>query len=358
VYLTGSTAFRGPTHTAITKILGVNTVSYGFTGASLSGASQAIFEGDLSGNHIIVKTSWSGSVAGIQTVSQGIAIPFLPDSTTRSTGAGTSGATTATAQNGGDVAIPDIGMSDNFQVSAPFTSPVLADTKVGVIPFKWVASKDAPAGLNMTPQLAKALFGAGNLPLSEFTGSASDETTQIFALGRDPDSGTRVAAFAESGVGVFNQVVQYQPTVSSGAVTSQIPWPVTVVNGITFPQGDAGFSGGGTLATTLTATSLQGVGGFYVSYLGTGDATTAINGGAHEMSYNGVTLDPSFDLIRNGKYTFWAYEHLMYKSTLSGVKKSTADSIANQILTVDSPVLISSMRCRRLQDGGTVAPTF
>ena len=36
----------------------------------------------------------------------------------------------------------------------------------------------------------------------------------------------------------------------------------------------------------------------------------------------------------------------------------TADNIANQIISVDSPILLNSMKCQRLQDGGTITPNF
>jgi hypothetical protein len=356
VYITGSTAFRGATHTAISKRL--SNVQYGYVGSSFTGASQAIFEGDVANNHVIVKTSWSGSVGGIQTVSKGLAIPFLPDGTARSASPGTGSATAATAANG-DVAIPDVAMADNYQIATPFTTPTLTSTTVGVVEFKFVASADAPAGLNMTPQLAQALFQNGSLPLSLFTGKATDETTKVFATGRDPDSGTRVTTFAESGVGVFAQVVQYQPAQDqNGNITGQVAWPESVVNGITFPQGNGGFSSGGTLANVLKLPTTAAIGGFYVSYLSVGDAATAIGGGAKEMSYNGVLRGADPTNTRNGFYTFWGYEQLMYKAALAGAKRTTADQIADQIRTVDSPVLLSTMRVSRTQDGGLIRPTF
>src|SRR4051794_235126 len=82
VYLTGSTAFRSAVHTALSKRL--TNVTFGYVGSSFTGASQAIFEGDIPAGHVIVKTSWSGSVGGIQTVSNSLPVPFLVDGTARS----------------------------------------------------------------------------------------------------------------------------------------------------------------------------------------------------------------------------------------------------------------------------------
>jgi hypothetical protein len=351
VYITGSTAFRGPTHNAIKNILGAG-VTYGFTGTSFTGASQAIFEGSVNGSPVIVKTSWSGSVAGIQTVSNGLPISnFLTDATPRSTG-GTGSATT-----NNESAVPDIAMADNYQNVTPFNATTLVDVPVGVVPFKWVANAGAPAALsNITPQLAQALFLNGSLSLALFTNSSADEGLKVFAVGRDPDSGTRVTTFAESGIGVNTQVVQYQPTVSGTKVTSQIPWPQSTVNGITFPEGDGGFSSGGQLVNVMNKTTFADLNGYYISYMGLGDATNAIGQGAKELSYNGVLYSDA--AVKQGTYTFWGYEHLMYKSTLAVDKKAVATALATQIDTVDSPVLRSQMRVQRLSDGGLVTPTF
>src|SRR5262249_20674306 len=71
--LTGSTAFRGATHTAITNIFDAGTLTYAYldnasgTG-TLTSASAAIFKGNINGVASTIKTHWSGSEAGIQTV--------------------------------------------------------------------------------------------------------------------------------------------------------------------------------------------------------------------------------------------------------------------------------------------------
>lgn len=347
--LTGSTAFRSATHEAIKKIFAPGYRAAHTTG-NLSGAGQAIFSGTVNGEDVIIRTSWSGSVGGVQTVTQNLNVNFLPASALPVSG------TTVNATTGTEPAIPDVALADNYQSATPFTSPVLTDTIVGVIPFRWVASKGSPAGLtNINPQLAQALFGSGSVALSLFTGSAADEGQKVWATGRDPDSGTRLTTFAESGIGVGAAVVQYQPVISSTVVTSQVPWPVTVVNGITFQQGNGGYSSGNSLVTTMQATT-SAINGFYVSYMGLSDATSAINGGAVGLNYNGVPY--TLDNVKNGLYTFWCYEHLLYKSTLTGVKKTVADTLATQIATVDAPIKQSEMRVVRQTDGGVVTPNF
>ena len=351
VTITGSTAFRSATHNAIKNLLTTSgTPSIAHTGSSLSSAGQSIFKGSISGNQVIIKTGWSGSVAGVQNVSQGVAVNFLPNSVI------VDNTTTTGVSSGTESLVPDVAMSDTFQSATPFTSPVLNSQTVGVIAFKWVASKGSPAGLaNVTPQLAQALFGNGSLALALFTGSSADQTSTVFATGRDPLSGTRLTAFAESGIGVAATVVQYQPTVASGAVSSHQVWPAETINGIAFETGNSGYASGSSLVTTMKATT-AGINGYYVSYMGVSDADSAVSGGAVELTWNGVQY--SLDNVKQGKYTFWGYQHLMYSSTLSGTKKTVADAIATQIKTVDSPILLSDMKVGRPADGGLIAPNY
>lgn len=355
VRITGSTAYRGATHTAITKIFAPG-FTYAYTGATLGGAGAAIFTGTVGGQDVIIKTSWSGSVGGVQTVSNSLPVKFLPNDTAQSTG-GTSGAPNPnTSGNPSESSIPDVAMSDTFQNSTVFNVTTLIDQVVGVVPFKWVASNGAPGNVtNVTPQLAQNLWQNGSIALSLFTGQSPDEGTKVYATGRDPDSGTRLTAFAESGIGVNAVVAQYKPTISSGAVTGYTPYPQQTVNGITFPEGQGGEASGGTLATNMTATTTAST-GYSVTYLSTGDANTAITGGAKELQYNGVTY--SLPALQEGLYTFWGYEHLMYRSTLAGTTKTVADTLANQIKTVDATVLLSGMRVTRPTDGGLVTQNF
>ena len=81
-----------------------------------------------------------------------------------------------------------------------------------------------------------------------------------------------------------------------------------------------------------------------------------ITSGAREIKYNGVAF--STTALQEGQYTFWGYEHLMYKPTLVGDGKTVADILANQIITADASILLSTMRCNRQTDGGQVAPTY
>jgi hypothetical protein len=364
IRITGSSAFRAATHNAIRNIM--PDEQFGYTGTSFTGASQAIFVGTVAGNSVIIKTAWSGSVGGIQTVSGGLNVNFLANNATVS-GSGTPSLATGTSAE-----VPQIAMSDVFQASTRFTANELFDRQVGVVPFKWVASYGAPAGLsNVTPQLASAVFLAGQLPLSLFTGVAADVSTPVFATGRDFDSGTRLTAVAETGIGVASVLFQYQPTLNttSKLVTGQIPWPEGSINGIDWVAGDGGYNSGGTLAGAMRyqSTGAGTIGGYYITYLGINDAATATaaptgstvgQGAAKELSYNGVFY--SVTAVQEGQYTFWGYEHLMYDAdivTPGSVLESVATLLGNNIETAtatDSGISLSSMKVSRQTDGGQV----
>lgn len=214
----------------------------------------------------------------------------------------------------------------------------------------------APAPFSsLSTQLAQALWANGKISLALFTGLSADRTKDVWATGRDPGSGTRLTAFAESGIGVNSTVVQYQPTISSGAVTSHIPWPAGTFNGINYTQGNGGQTSGGNLVTYLTATT-SAINGYYISYLSVNDAVSAIAGGAKELSWNGSYY--SLDGVKEGSYPFWCYEFVAYRPSIATATKTVADTLANQIITVDAPIKLSEMGVGRASDGGLITPNY
>ena len=349
IRITGSTAYRGQTHNAIGHILNAGYV-FGYSGSSIGKAGQAEFQGTtIVGNiPVDIKTSWSGSVGGVQTLANNLTVSTWLNAGGSLTAGGASGLTgpydAATAA--------DIAMSDSFQGSTAFTSPTLTKTVVGVVPFQWVRNNGAPAALNnVTTLLAQFLLGTGQIPLSQFTGLNADEGVLVTAVGRDEDSGTRLVAFAESGFGIFNPPFQYQPTPASGTITALNPWPINTVNGTQYPVGHSGYSSGGTLAGAMAQAITPGL-GWLVTYLSTGDAATAVAGGAATLTYNGVPY--SLAAVQEGLYTFWSYEQLLYRSSLAGNGKTVADQLATQLHNVDAAVLLSGMQVGRTVEGGAV----
>jgi hypothetical protein len=371
VHITGSTAFRNATVSAITNILQPG-FSFAYSGTSFTGANQAIFTGTAITNNIsvIIKTSWSGAAGGVQTVVQQLPITtWLTNGTLQSTGG------TASAPAVYDPPTPpDVSMDDGIQATTPLpntSSPVLTVQNVGAVTFKFVKNLGAPAGLtNMTPLLAQALWANGSLPLSMWTGDTNDASSIVYATGRDPDSGTRKITFLETGIQNYvtgvtpSTVLQYEPINASGqvnrnnpgAITGQTPWPVDMVDGVEFALGDAGYSSGGDLAQAMKTTSPF----TYVTYLGLADSTTAITGGATALSWNGIGYSDA--AIQNGQYTFWGYEQLGYLptyGTTSANGKAVADSLAQEIINVEAALageLLSTMNVTRTQEGGPVTP--
>jgi len=393
VHVAGSSAFRAATENAIVRALTSPTAA--FLGSSLAGASQATFQGGVGADTFIVECAWTGSASGVQTVQTGAQVSITFNGTAGDTThvwisaagntfaaatVGASGPTggqalTAATAAYDPAAAADWGMTDVFQATTPFKG-TLVDTRVGVVPFKFCVNNGAPVSLaNITPQLAQALFSNQfGLPLALFTGLNADETKLVFPIGRDADSGTRLASMAESRVGTTNLLLQQAPmnaagqiigltysgVVAAGPVASQDLFPAAVINGISYSAGDTGYASGGQLANALKATgSLAAVGGYYLSYLGLNDAASAITGGAHELTYNGVAY--SATAVQEGQYTFWSYEHLIYKTSYTGTPKTFADTVANNIITTDAPIsglALSSMKVVRSNDGGLVTNNY
>jgi len=235
------------------------------------------------------------------------------------------------------------------------------------------------------------LFTAGNTPLALLTGSTSDRTTlgnvniggsvvpnkpkQLFAIGRDADSGTRLTAFAESGIGVNTTVVQYQATTSGTTIASHVYFPAATINGVDYDTGNTGYNSGGTVAGLMRYSSSATIGGYYVTYLGKSDATTALStgstgvGNAVALKWNGVDYwnGTSFNdtAVTEGQYTFWGYEHVIY-GTLSGDAAVFAPALAAAIKGTDaasgtasqSGINYYAMKVTRPGDGAQIAPAY
>ncbi len=433
IRITGSSAFRGATHAAIGNIL-QSGYTVGYTGTSLSGAGAAIFKGTTkapTSQSVIIKTSWTGSVGGVKTLTQNLTLStFLPSDAATSTGAGTSGLPATPGESPNPTA--DIAMSDSFQNSTAYRTPVLVDKVVGVLPFQWVRNNGSPSTLNnMTPLMASNLLSGGIL-LSQFTGSPADNNTIVYALGRDEDSGTRLVAYAESFFGVFSTPTQYQ-VVGTPNITDLVVWPPATVLGTNYPLGHSGYSSGGNLVTAMNlpgSNTTSANPGYYVSYAGVSDAaninpgtvavaTAVLSGGAVQsvtvdnggtnynaspvisfsggggsgaaatavvnaagvitgitvtsggsgytsaptvairsgaaLKWNGYDYTPS--AVREGQYTFWSYEHLLYRSGYA--QSAIADQLAAQIKNTDastSGILLNTMNVGRPVEGGDVTP--
>lgn len=362
VYLTGSSAFRSNIMAylrgKITNDRAVfdKAVNADFT-KSVDASSYIVLSGTYLGNPITFYCAWTGAVAGTRTVvnSENVAFPVKPadfdtnanyllDAThsgVQGTSAGSLGEITSASFNH----IPDFGFEDHFQASTVFTAAA-NETKIGVIPFQWVAGEGGAASgiTNMTSQIAQQLFKNGTISLAHFSGNAADATSgyKVYAVGRWDDSGTRLISMAESGVGVSSSLIQYTPNGD----------PVTSWTSV----GNGGYVSGSQLAGALGRVTTK-ANGHSVGYAGVPDAITAVAAGATTMTHNGVALTSVSD-VTEGRYTFWSYEQVIDRGDLSGQALDFLTLIQTDFPTsftsTTSKIKLSDMKCERSGDGELV----
>ena len=371
LHITGSTAFRGATMTAIQNILtGVKAAYYNGDGSSsLNGANLAIIQGTHATFGVVtVKCIWTGSGAGIQVVDQDI-----PLSTWMANANLPGSGTAAVASPSYDSAVTaDVAMADNLQISTPFTSKVLVepnDQPVGVIVFEWVSNVGTSAvfgsNTNATKQLTQALL-TGGMPLSMWTGNSADTNKGVYAIGRNADSGTRIITFAESGFGITTRPTQWYPTNfdGSGNIAQFDKYPAETVLGTPYSAGQSGYDSGGKVATQMKKACVAGGAtgalahfgpGYFMSYLGRNDANGVVTAGGLRFTWEGfVDTDTN---VKEGRYTFWSYERMYYRDTLAGTELSLAGAIADRIYNFDAPasgLKVTDLNVNRSGDGDLV----
>jgi hypothetical protein len=339
--------------------------------AAAASASYHVYKKGTPGDEVTILTSWSGSVAGVQAVAQNLTgLKWLPANTADTSG--TLATSTAVADN---VNAADIAFSDCWQNATIFNTPLLSDTICGVVQFRFVTNNGSPI-TNITPQQVRILYQNGTIPLSTFTGSSADESKLVYAMGRDPDSGTRVTAFAESGMGTNPTVFQYKASVASGAITEIFPYAAQTLFGQSYGVGNSGESSGGTLAayfnktatnvpvrtaTGVTAGETTEANLYAIGYLGTSDAATAISGATPGsiIQYNGNNPSAGTNLanaVKAGSYHFWSYLHCMHNG-LGGDKLAFYGDITTKLTAASSGgIVLGDMRVERFSDGGAVFP--
>jgi len=256
------------------------------------------------------------------------------------------------------------------------------DNQVGVVTFVW-AKGQQQSGLdtnaynrftNIDFRQAQVLLANGILPLSVFTSNTLDESIDVVLIGRDNDSGTRLATHAETLFGpVTTGSIQYQAYTSgntnvgtgSGTLTIDHLWEAgKSATGSGSTDDQAGYSSGGSVKKVLqsaiasTAVSPRGSSRKFipVGYLGTGDSPGA---GLH-LTWEGTTYSTT-DVIE-GHYTFWTEQHLYYLDTLASAQQTLAGNIATQIITYAGAaggIKDADMRCVRSgAEGSLVYPTY
>jgi len=264
----------------------------------------------------------------------------------------------------------DVALADCFQASAPaiYRTPILKDNFVGVVPFVFVATKggtpikgSVTTSTSISAEQVTDIFVEGSVKLSEFSGNAGD-TEKVQGVGRDEDSGTRIQALACSGIGVETALKQVQPVNNSTntEITGANLWPAVTLNGINYPQGDSGFSSGGSLATEINLPHASTFSTWFMSYLGINDAATVTNGIQLKfagVAYSAANVEGPGASGFTAQYKYWGYEHLFYRTTFGGSGLTVANQIASDLTTTSasvSGILLGSMHVSRDTDGGAI----
>jgi hypothetical protein len=417
VNITGASAFRTPTLDTIKAQFVASGEPFKFAhdrnagnNQAFNGATRAIFQGTFNGvpGVTTIRTSFNGSVEGINAlINSPAADPTylttaVLDSITAVVGGnnggnGQGGASTAAAAQS-DVAFSDVAISstafagNSLQPSTP---------EAGVVVFTMIANEGAAGILdNVNTQNFRALFSAGFLPLSFFTGNAAN-TDYVFATGRNDGSGTRTAYLAETGYGIANAVNQYLVGRSTGGAINaiyRVPAGGTSVGlaavtpALTLASGNAstiwglnvdgngGYSSGSTLRDDMGRTStsvnvydadgselLTAANVHLVTWLSLGDASPARTAGAVILGYNGVKLTDFASSgtlsvadtakVTQGAYTAWSFQQMYRRNDITtGDKVTVYNNIKNNLVLGTTGIPEPSMNVGRTVDGGVVTP--
>lgn len=286
IYIAGAPALRTELTTAIENLLiGQSSVTRAHNGSAIITANVVRWKNATIGgqSNVTIKLTYNGSAGGWKSNAARQQVRFIPDSA--ADGSGATDVLSNTTTTAVDLAVPDFHISNEFQVSTPWrgrnnvsfpengftTYQTLTDTVVGILPLRLVASKGAPEGLNLTPQLAKQLYENGELRLSQLTGNPDDYNAKVYALSRGIDSGIRTLWASANSVGSTAPILTYEATTAD---TTNKP-----VVGITVVSPGTGYtsaptvtiSGGGGSGATATATVANGrITGFTVTNPGSG----------------------------------------------------------------------------------------
>ena len=421
IHITGSTAFRAGTITAIQNLMGGTgtfKAAYSTTsGTSTTSSGRSIIQGSIASvptaGVVTFKCSWSGSTGGIKTVVQDIPVTTWPSITNLPVANGVNSFTDAAMGYGldfpGETDKADVTMEDTTQAATGFTTVTLDEIRVGVIPFEFVAGNQAPAALNSITPLQFQAAVSGGAPLSLFTGVPADVSGRVYIAGRNFDSGTRLCTLTNCGLSPFSGVRHVEAILTgtagqaSGNIAGLRLYKAETVLGQAFTVGNSGYSSGGTLADVLAtpgaSTAVTAVGlvpgtsttilaaerlrlgaGHLIAGLGRSDAarackTDVITGNtARRLTFNGVKIwnGTTFNangtpvagyndaLITEGVYTFWEFQNLAYRQSYAGEARTVADALAAEI-TANVPssagIKLSDMHVTKAVEGGVVTST-
>lgn len=344
IRLTGSTAFRAAAYRSLSRMFDGGNPVVVADNADPTKAGKVTLVGTMTKpaynlGSVVVRASYSGSVAGCQAIRFDENVSFL--------------------NNAGNASFPDkahFALLDNEPENVPFDVSVLESEPVGVVPFTWVKNPAAvaePKLSNMTQRMAKTGLSSVFMPLAQFTGNPAD-TKPVFFCGRAWTSGTRIVTLAETEYGPLVKVLQaaYDPT------SKTFKQATAALTGATDPYNIGyGYEKGGDLKAALTK-AVADAPQYAVGMLGIGDAKGLE---PQWLTYSGAGYSKA--AVVNGLYSFWSYERLAWKSGVNSgslnlwYKAFVAELSADLASDVDpQPIGISlnDMKVGRSADGGPV----
>ena len=345
IYIAGAPALRTELTTAIENILvGQSGVQRRFNGSAIITANVVRWKNATIGGqgNVTIHLDYNGSAGGWKTNSASQQVRYIPDSDTSTGGSATDVLTDTSAP--AKLAVPDFHISNEYQDSTPWNGvnnlsfpengatsyEALNEAIVGILPLRLVASKAAPEGLILTPQLARQLWANGQLRLSQLTGNQTDYNKKVYPLSRGIDSGIRALWASANGLGTTTNTKTWKAVTSN---TTNKP-----VVGITVVSPGTGYTsaptvtiaapgGNGTTANATATVSNGRITGFTVTNGGTGYSsapTVTLSGG-------GGTLASARSVIDGGTVT----SHALWPATGQTLGANGTD---NRTLGIDTAV--------------------
>jgi hypothetical protein len=418
VNITGATAFRVATLDSIKARFVASGQPFKFAhdrnagnNQAFNGATLSIFQGTFPGISGVttIRTSFNGSVEGLNAlVNSPAADPDYLDPSVLSSltavvggnngGNGQGGVSSPKAPAQSDIAFSDVALSSTAFAGASLQP---AAPEAGTVVFTMIANEGAAGILdNLNTQNFRALYAAGYLPLSFFTGDPND-TDYVFASGRNDGSGTRTAYLAETAYGIANPVNQFlvgrkdsttiqalyrvpaggtnpelaaiTPALTLSSANASTIWDQNI-------DGNGGYSSGSTLrddmgrtSTSVTVYEADGselgseLNIHLVTWLALGDASPARGAGAVILGYNGVKLEDfattgtlsaaDQDKVTQGAYTAWSFQQMYLRNDITAGDKVTAyNGIKSNLVLGTTGIPVSLMAVGRQVDGGVVTP--
>ncbi len=232
IEITGSTAFRAATISAIHKLYtdsgqGFRFSHNGLNESDFTSADVITFEGRVNfiNSTTVIRCSFNGSFEGLRAMAEpgqtGITgyngdARYLKLSTAQTETAIVGGRNIENIDIGdfpfyvnGERATAEMALSDVDKAISPYAANDMVGASPGVVVFGLVVSEGANAITNVTAAQYNSLLTNGYVKMSQFTGNSADDTRLVFCTGFNDGSGTRAAYLTEMGFGASNPVQQF-----------------------------------------------------------------------------------------------------------------------------------------------------